>query len=100
MRADVAPLFWNYFSDNVTWPAALPFTCDMLWRQYGNTKPFADSYPHIKKWIRHLVEAYGDDDGIITKDTYGDWCVPPERLELIHSEDPARKTDGALLSTA
>ena len=97
---DVAPLFWNYFSDNVTWPAALPFTCDMLWRQYGNAKPFADSYPHIKKWIRHLVEAYGDADGIITKDTYGDWCVPPERLELIHSEDPARKTDGALLSTA
>ena len=97
---DVAPAFWNYYSDDVAWAAALPFGCDMLWRQYGNAKSFADSYPHIKKWIRHLVEAYGDADGIITKDTYGDWCVPPERLELIHSEDPARKTDGALLSTA
>ena len=31
---------------------------------------------------------------------YGDWCVPPESLELIHSQDPARKTDGALISTA
>ena len=97
---DVAPLFWNYFSDNVTWPAALPFTCDMLWRQYGNAQPMHESYAAIKRWIQHLVDAYGNDEGIITKDTYGDWCVPPERLDLIHSEDPARKTDGALISTA
>jgi alpha-L-rhamnosidase len=34
------------------------------------------------------------------KDTYGDWCVPPESPKLIHSEDPARKTDGVLLGTA
>ena len=26
--------------------------------------------------------------------------MPPEKLELIHSQDPARKTDGALISTA
>lgn len=37
---------------------------------------------------------------IITKDKYGDWCVPPESLELIHSKDPSRKTDGDLISTA
>lgn len=30
-------------------------------------------------------------DYIITKDKYGDWCVPPESLEMIHSQDPARK---------
>lgn len=39
-------------------------------------------------------------DYIITKDKYGDWCVPPESLEMIHSQDPARKTDGALIATA
>ena len=97
---DVAPAFWNYYSDNVTWPAALPFSCDMLWRQYGNVQPMHESYPAVKKWVNHIIECYADGDGIIQKDTYGDWCVPPERLELIHSEDPARKTDGALLSTA
>ncbi|MCR5130332.1 MAG: family 78 glycoside hydrolase catalytic domain [Prevotella sp.] len=97
---DVAPAFWNYFSDNITWPAALPFTCEMLWRQFGNQQPMDESYPAIKKWIAHIIETYSDADGIITKDTYGDWCVPPERLELIHSEDPNRKTDGALISTA
>ena len=95
---DVAPTFWNYFSDNVTWPAALPFTCDMLWRQFGNQQPIDDSYPYIKKWVLHIIDEYGQ-DGIIRKDRYGDWCVPPEKLELIHSNDPNRKTDGALMST-
>src|SRR3974377_1596526 len=37
--------------------------------------------------------------GIMPKNTYGDWCVPPEKPELIHSQDPARVTRGALLST-
>ena len=96
---DVAPTFWNYFSDNVTWPAVLPISCDMLWRQFGNEMPVIDSYPYIRKWILHIIEEYGS-DGIITRDRYGDWCMPPEKLELIHSEDPNRQTDGALLSTA
>ena len=96
---DVAPTFWNYFSDNVTWPAALPFTCDMLYRQYGNRQPIIDSYPYIKKWLLHLIAEYSK-DGIIEKDRYGDWCPPPEKLELIHSQDPNRITDGSLMSTA
>ena len=96
---DVAPAFWNYYNDDVTWPAALPFSCEMLYRQYGNRQPIIDSYPYIRRWITHVMEEYTD-DGIITKDKYGDWCVPPESLELIHSKDPARQTDGALISTA
>ncbi len=97
--SDVAPAFWNYYNDDVTWPAALPFTCDMLWRQYGNREAIDKSYPYIKRWLQHLLDDY-QQDGIITKDQYGDWCVPPEKLELIHSQDPDRKTDGALISTA
>ena len=97
--SDVAPAFWNYYNDDVTWPAALPFGCDMLWRQYGNREAIDKSYPYIKRWLQHLMEDYLE-DGIITKDQYGDWCVPPEKLELIHSQDPDRKTDGALISTA
>lgn len=96
---DVAPAFWNYYSDNVTWPAALPFSCDMLYRQFGDIQPIISAYPHIKMWINHICDEYTS-NGVITKDTYGDWCVPPEKLELIHSKDPARKTNGAILSTA
>jgi len=97
--SDVAPAYWNYYNDDVTWPAALPFGCDMLWRQYGNREAIDKSYPYIKRWLQHLMEEYLV-DGIITKDQYGDWCVPPEKLELIHSQDEARKTDGSLISTA
>ena len=39
-------------------------------------------------------------EGIMTRDEYGDWCVPPESPELIHSKDPKRQTDGLLVSTA
>ena len=39
-------------------------------------------------------------EGIITENTYGDWCVPPETLTLIFSNDPNRKTPGDYLSTA
>ena len=96
---DVAPAFWNYYSDDVTWPAALPFICDMLYRQYGDAEPIRQSYASIRKWVNHITDEY-QRDGIITRDKYGDWCMPPEKLELIHSEDPQRMTDGRLLSTA
>jgi len=41
-----------------------------------------------------------EQNGIITRDKYGDWCVPPESPELIHSKDPLRNTDGQLIATA
>ena len=97
---DVAPAFWNYYSDNMTWPAALPMGCDLLWEQFGDLQPIRDSYASIVKWMNYMRETYGDADGIITKDRYGDWCMPPESLELVHSADPDRITDGALISTA
>lgn len=97
--SDVAPAFWNYYNDDVTWPAVLPFTSDMLFEQYGNDEAIRFSYPYIKKWLNHVFTEYLV-DGIVTKDQYGDWCVPPEDLKLIHSQDPARQTDGTLISTA
>mgnify|MGYP003166123787 FL=1 len=97
---DVAPAYWNYYSDNVTWPAALPMACDMLFTNFGDKRPIEENYPAIKKWVSHIREYYMTEDFIITKDKYGDWCVPPESLELIHSKDPSRKTDGALIATA
>jgi alpha-L-rhamnosidase len=53
----------------------------------------------MKRWlIGHLGQFVKD--GIIDKDNYGDWCVPPEKPELIHSQDPARKTSKAVLATS
>lgn len=97
---DVAPAYWNYYSDNMTWPAALPLSIDMIYTQFGNKKPMEQWYPNIKRWLQHMREEYMTEDYIITKDRYGDWCMPPESLELIHSKDSTRITDGALISTA
>ena len=96
---DVAPAFWNYYSDNVTWPAALPFSLDMLYRHYGDDQTVRQYYPNVKRWLEHMKYQY-QHNGLIERDKYGDWCVPPEKLELIHSEDPARQTDGTLISSA
>jgi alpha-L-rhamnosidase len=50
------------------------------------------------KWIDHMSGYITN--GIIAKDNYGDWCVPPENPELIHSNDPLRKTAPAILATS
>lgn len=96
---DVAPAFWYYYTDNITWPSALLFVSDMLMKRYADERPMREAYPHMKRWMNHMLKEYSK-DGIITRDRYGDWCMPPESPELIHSEDPARQTDGALISTA
>lgn len=96
---DVAPAYWNYYSDNVTWPAALPFSLEMLHRQYGDDAPLRKWYGNVKLWLDHLKYQYAS-DGIMPRDKYGDWCVPPEDLKLIHATDKSRQTDGTLIATA
>jgi alpha-L-rhamnosidase len=62
-------------------------------------QPIVDHYDSMKKWMEYMRKNYLV-NGIMTKDTYGDWCMPPESLELIHSQDPTRRTAGPVLSTA
>jgi len=97
---DVAPAYWNYYSDNVTWPSTFLMLSDMTYTQFGNKKPILDNYPAMKKWMEHIRSKYMTNKYIVTRDEYGDWCVPPESLDLIHSKDPKRQTDGQLISTA
>lgn len=94
----VSPRYWTIYNDDVTWPAAYFYAANMLYRQYGDTQPIKKHYASMKRYLEHIREV-SMQDGIITKDTYGDWCMPPESQELIHSADPARKTAGAVLST-
>lgn len=95
---DLVPTqYWNY-TDNVTWPAAYLVVGDMIYRQFGDMTVIRNHYDSYRKWILYMRDRYMK-DGIIARDIYGDWCMPPERQDLIHSGDPARKTDGAILST-
>jgi alpha-L-rhamnosidase len=72
----------------------------MLYHQYGDLQPIRKHYPAMKKWLGYMKQKYMNKDGIITKDSYGDWCVPPESPELIHSKDSSRITDPQLIATA
>ena len=96
---DVAPAFWNYYSDNVTWPATYILVADMLHRQFGDEQSVIRHYASMKKWMGYMKDRYMK-EFIVTKDKYGDWCVPPESPELIRSRDSTRTTRGELLATA
>ena len=95
---DVAPNYWMIYSNDVTWPSTFLLVPAMLYDQYGDLRAIERHYPAMRKWIVHM-RGYVK-DGLMPKDTFGDWCVPPESPKLIHSQDPARKTDGTLLGTA
>ena len=95
---DVAPPFWRMYNADVTWPATYTIIPGLFYEQYGDLRLIETHYPNLKKWIAFMNGFLKD--GIMPKDTYGDWCVPPEKPHLIHSEDPGRKTAGPLLATA
>ncbi|OQP59855.1 family 78 glycoside hydrolase catalytic domain [Niastella populi] len=96
---DVAPAYWNYYSDNMTWPGTYLIIADMLYNQYGDKRAIEKHYASMKKWLAYMQGKYMK-DYLIAKDKYGDWCVPPESPELIHSKDSLRKTDGTLIASA
>jgi len=95
--SDVSPAYWPFYSDDVTWPASFIMVPSHLYEQYGDVRVIEQNYPGMRKWITHM-ETYLKDD-LMPRDTYGDWCVPPESPELIHSNDPSRKTEGPVLGT-
>ncbi len=94
----VSPKFWTIYNDDVTWPSAYFYGAKMLWQQFGDKEPIMKHYPSMKRYLERIQEV-SMQDFIIIKDRYGDWCMPPESQELIHSQDPARKTAGPVLST-
>ncbi|MEY4917111.1 MAG: hypothetical protein RL616_1024, partial [Verrucomicrobiota bacterium] len=95
---DVAPSYWPIYSDNVTWPSSAIIIPSALERQFGDTASIGKNYAGAKAWMEHMLTFATDN--IISKDNYGDWCVPPEEASLIHSKDPARQTDKTLLATS
>ena len=95
---DVAPAYWRFYTDNMTWPGAFITVANMIWRRFGDFRPVEQHYDAMKRWMLHMKKYYLK-DGILVRDTYGDWCVPPESPELIHTKDTNRMTWPANLST-
>ena len=95
---NVIPPYWRGYTDNMTWPGAVVTATDMLYTRFGDLEPIRQHYDALKKWMLHMKNDYMR-GGLMPRDTYGDWCMPPEGLELIHSSDPTRITDATVLST-
>ena len=96
---DVAPAYWNYYSDNMTWPGTYILIADMLYNQFADKAPIEKHYASMQKWLSYMRQNYVKNN-LMTKDKYGDWCVPPESAYLIHSRDSSRNTNGTLIATA
>lgn len=94
----VAPNFWPMYPNDVTWPSCFIITPSSLLAQYDDVRVLEERYDGMKRWIGFMSQYLKD--GIMPRDTYGDWCVPPEKPELIHSQDPARQTAKAVLGTS
>ncbi|MNJ93832.1 Bacterial alpha-L-rhamnosidase [compost metagenome] len=97
---DVAPAFWRYYSDNVTWPATLLFVADMLYKQTGDITVLHKNYPAVKKWMGYMKDRYMNTEGIMTKDSYGDWCAPPATAADGKGVNADQKHPSALIATA
>ena len=96
--ADVAPAFWVVRNKDVAWGALSVYATFMLYRRYNDINAVQKYYPFLQNYINYLD--HNLKDGLVTTNAYGDWCMPPERADLIHSQDPTRKTDGSLISSA
>ena len=96
--ANVIPPYWRGYTDNMTWPGAFVTVADMLYTRFGDLQPIQQHYGAMKKWLLHMKDNYMK-AGLMTRDTYGDWCMPPESLEMIHSNDPTRITESTVIST-
>lgn len=97
---DVAPAFWRYYSDNMTWPGTYIMVADMLYQQTGDLRVLQQHYPSMKKWLDYMGGRYLDQDGILTKDSYGDWCFPPISIEAGRGQIADKKYPSALISSA
>lgn len=97
--SDVSPAYWRYYSDNMTWCGTFLVIADMLHHQTGATAHLQKYYPAMKKWLTYMETRYLK-DGIMTKDSYGDWCEPPVTIEAGRGKSADRKYPSALISTA
>lgn len=96
----VAPAYWNYYNDDISWPSVFVFGADMLYTQYGDVEAIRRHYPAMRRWVMHFWNEHRDPKkGVVKADKYADWCCPPEAPELIHSQDPNRVTDGVLIGS-
>jgi len=96
----VSPKNWSIYNDDTAASAVFVYIADMLYTRFGDDSGIKIYYPAMKRWFDYITGKYLH-DGIYTMkyDEYKDWCVPPESLEIIHSQDSTRITSSELIHT-
>lgn len=97
--SDVCPTTRIVYEDNVTWPSTFIMAHNFLYEQFGNLKVIADNYDAMKKWLFYMRDKYMK-DYLLPRDSYGDWCMPPEDRNIIHSKDSTLNTPGDFLGSS
>jgi alpha-L-rhamnosidase len=98
---DVCPAYWLLYQDGVVWASTYIIVPQMLYEQYDDPGILQQHYASMKKWIDYMSGFL--EDGIMPRNTYGDWCFPPRspaEMTVINSSDPKLTTSGILMSTA
>ncbi len=95
---DIAPNYWNKYTDNMTWPGTFVTVTNMLYEQFGDLEQVVKNYDAMKKWLGYMRTNYMV-DGIMPRDRYGDWCMPPELPTLNDPKDSTRITEAAVIGT-
>ena len=58
---DVAPGYWKFYSDNVTWPGTFIIVTAAIHEQYGDRRIVRDYYPAMKSWMDYMSAQIKDD---------------------------------------
>ncbi|TAF73636.1 MAG: alpha-rhamnosidase [Bacteroidetes bacterium] len=85
------------YSDGVVWPSCFVILPYVFNQQTGDKQVIEKNYEAIKSFLKFNISYV--QDGLTNRNTYGDWCMPPEKLDMIWSTDPKRQTSGMLMSS-
>lgn len=94
---DIAPAFWPFYSNSITFPTLSLVVPGHLYTQYGDWRILETHYDCMRRWVELVIPQITD--GILPKDTYGDWCPPPEEPEFWYPKGTERTTDPQIVST-
>jgi alpha-L-rhamnosidase len=95
----VAPPYWDIRPLELTWSGTYMLIAQMLVEIYGDTGLIRECFASAKRYLNYHYDNL-EENGLTYRDDYGDWCMPPESEELIHSKDPNRATPPELLATS
>ncbi len=76
---NIAPPYWNFRRENISWPVTAVFVADMLYRYYADQRSIAKAYPALRRWTHYIRRKFLN-NGIVAVDQYGDWSLPDKSL--------------------